>query len=183
MKRVPFLVVAGLLTTVAFAQQAPQRVTMVTGWRLEYGYLKSRYTQTAEAMPATDYAYKPLPSLKTFAQVVGHDVNAQFRQCAMLQGVPNPKAANDFEKVTTKAELIKGLNDSFALCDAAFAAATDQTLGQFVPQAMHGKPGKREEARGLILTEVIRHGSRGHSVMTLYLKLKGLDPPDPDRIY
>jgi len=184
MKRTLCLFPFVLLAASAYGQQAPpQKVTMVTGWRAEYDYLKLRYTKTVEAMPAGDYGFKPIPSVKTFGQIIGHDINAQFRQCSTVLGEPNPNK-RDLEKLgLAKAELVKALNESYALCDRAFAAATEQTLSQFVPQGMHSKPGSREEARGLILAEVLRHGSRGDGVATLYLKLKGLDRQDPERLY
>ena len=89
-------------------------------------------------LAATGFAeynvFKPHPDNRTFGGQVGHTANAQFAACAAAKGVPNPNMGNDLEKKTTKAEFVKGLADSFAFCDDAFAALTDQSALELVTQ-------------------------------------------------
>jgi len=192
MKRVLSFVVAGLLPAVAFAQGAPQKITMASGLQYQYDSLKRNLKDAAEKMPQADYGFKPRPDMeKSFGQLFGHIANAQFQSCAALKGEPNPNKGNDAEKKTTKAEFIKDLNDSFAYCDGAFAAATDGTLTQLVKTSVHFydeaagigrhqlkvKNPQSEVARGYIMIDLVRHDWSALSSAGMYLRMKGLVPP------
>jgi len=183
MKRVLSLVVAGLLPAVAFAQGAPQKITMTSGLQYQYDSLKRNLKEAAERMPPADYGFKPKPEMKPFGQLFGHIANAQFRSCAALKGEPNPNQGNDAEKKTTKAEFVKDLSDSFAYCDSAFAAVTDSNIAQLVKTTVHfydesmGAGHQNEVARGYIMIDLVRHDWSTLGVAGMYLKLKGVAPP------
>ena len=70
---------------------------------------------------------------------------------------------------------MKALADSFALCDAAFAALTDQNATEMVKQ------GQNEVARASILAGVIGHGNELYGTGAVYMRLKGLVPPSTER--
>jgi hypothetical protein len=62
---------------------------------------------------------------------VGHVGNFNFLWCSQAKGEKNPNTAN-LEKLETKAELIKSLNDAFACCDGVYAVLTDPSGAQMV---------------------------------------------------
>src|SRR5665213_2687271 len=75
--------------------------------------IRHNLVDTAEAMPAADYAFKPTPQVRSFAELIGHLANANFHFCSQASGEAAPPMQN-FEKVTDKAVLVKGLNDAMA---------------------------------------------------------------------
>jgi DinB superfamily len=66
-------------------------------------------------MPTDEYTFRPTPQIRTFGQLVGHVINANFLFCSQAVG-EKPPATNNCEQVTEKAALVKALNDSLAYC-------------------------------------------------------------------
>lgn len=95
--------------------------------------------------------------------------------CSQAKGEANPIQGQNFEQKTTKADFVKALADSFAYCDPAFAALTDESALQFVKQ------GQNDVARGVILNQVLVHDNLEYGVITVYLRLKELVPPSTER--
>src|SRR4051812_29911515 len=98
-----FLAVAAMIATPAFAQTpaAPPSAlgTTMNIWQGISAYI----VQSAEQMPEADYAYKPVATVRTFGQLIGHVAGSQNMFCAAALGEKQP-AENDIEKnVTTKA--------------------------------------------------------------------------------
>jgi len=75
-------------------------------------------------MQAADYAFRPTPRVRTFAQLVGHLANNNYFFCAQAKGEKAP-VTQDYEKLTDKAALVKALNESLAYCDGAYGATVD----------------------------------------------------------
>jgi hypothetical protein len=74
--------------------------------------------EAAEAMPAEDFGFKPTPDVRSFAQLVGHVINANFFFCSQAKSAARPTTTN-FEQVSDKAALIKGLTDALAYCEGS----------------------------------------------------------------
>src|SRR5947209_16180639 len=87
--------------------------------------------EAAETMPAEDFGFKPTPDVRSFAQLVGHVINANFFFCSQAKGAAMPTTTN-FERVADKAALIKGLTDALAYCDAVYESTTDTNFNQAV---------------------------------------------------
>ena len=75
----------------------------------------------------------------------------------------------------TKADFVKALADSFAYCDAAFSALTDERAVQLVKQ------GPNEVARSSVLANLLGHDNEEYGIITVYLRLKTLVPPSTER--
>src|ERR1700760_2525022 len=95
-----------------------------------YAPMKGFILKAADAMPAENYSYKPTPDIRTFARVVNHVTEAQFRACGALNGVTTPKPAP--AETADKATILDALHASFAECDKACAALTDATMTEMV---------------------------------------------------
>jgi uncharacterized damage-inducible protein DinB len=126
-----------LLSTLATAAlaQAPQppQDPMSTSLRDAYTHNRANIVRTAEKMPEEDYDMRPgsQQEVRTFGQQVGHVANFNFLWCSQAKGEKNPNAAN-LEKLATKAEFLKALNDAFAYCDGVYAALTDASGAQVI---------------------------------------------------
>jgi len=42
--------------------------------------------EAAEAMPAEDFAFKPTPQVRSFAELVGHVINGNYFYCSQAKG-------------------------------------------------------------------------------------------------
>jgi hypothetical protein len=167
-----------LSASTAWAQTpapAPQKISLSQGLQRSYDGIKRNLTEMSEKMPDADYSFSPTEGVRTFGQLMGHAANSQFATCAAALGVPNPNQGNDNEKKANKAEFVKALADSFALCDKAFQALTDASAAEFVTQ------GRNEVARGSALAGVIAHSNEVYGNAIPYMRLKGLVPPSTER--
>lgn len=175
-------VLSGLLlaASIASAQPpAPGPVGLAQGLQNAYNQLKMNATQSAEKMSEADYSSKPstMPEVRTFGQLWGHLAQAQFGQCSAAAGVPNPSQGKQLEQeLKTKAEFVKALADSFAVCDKAFVALTDQNATELVMQ------GRGQIARGALMANIIAHGNEMYGVSGVYLRAKNIVPPSTERM-
>ena len=87
--------------------------------------------EAATTMPAEDFGFKPTPEVRSFAQLVGHVINANFFFCSQAKGAAMPTTTN-FERVAESVALIKGLSDALAYCDAVYKSTTDAEFNQVV---------------------------------------------------
>jgi hypothetical protein len=181
MKRIACLAVGTLLTMsgAAFAQGGPgggQPVGIAAGLQASYNRVKTMVTQSADKLSDADYAFKPTPEIRSYGQLWGHVANFHFGTCAQVKGVPNPNQGNNLENTaTTKAQVVKALADSFAFCDDAFAALTDQSALDMVTG---GRGGPR--AKAIVLNQIIEHDNEMYGVGTVYQRLKGVVPPSTE---
>lgn len=176
------LVLSGVLFAAgsAVAQPPPpgQPMTLTASLNRGYSGLKTNFTEMAQKMSEADYAFKPgpAPELRNFGQLLGHLANAQFGSCAAMLGQPNPNQGHNLEtELKTKAAFVKSLNDSFALCDKAFAALSEQNKDEMVAQ------GRGQISRGALLANVVTHGNEMYGTASVYMRAKGLVPPSTER--
>ena len=133
--------------------------------------------EAAASLPTEDYAFKPTPAMRSFGELVGHVANANFFFCSQAKGERMPSATN-FEKAADKAAILKGLTDSLAYCDTAYAETTDANFGQ--PVNLLG-PGAHETGRGTLLNFNTTHNNEHYGNIVVYLRLKGQVPPSTAR--
>ena len=178
MKRVT-CIAAGLMlfaaSALAQAPKAGEKTGLAAGMQRSYAAIKGNLTKAAERMPEADYQFKVAntPDMRTYGQWIGHQADNQFTNCAIIKGVPNPSPAQSNEKKTSKAEVMKGLAAAFAFCDGAISSLTDQNAVQLIKQ------GEGETARGAIISQMLAHALESNGIVTVYLRAKGLVPPNP----
>jgi uncharacterized damage-inducible protein DinB len=171
---------AFLCAATAFAQPPAggQKIGLATSLQRGYAGIKANFTAAAEKMPEADYSFKPgsTPEARTYLQVIAHIAQSQLGQCSALTGSPNPMQGKNLEKdLTTKAEVVKALADSYALCDKAFADVTDANATEMV------KAGQNEQTRAAALYGVIVHGNEMAGTAYVYLRSKNIVPPSTER--
>ena len=150
-------------------------VGIAAGMQQQYNFLKNNLTQSAEMVPEAGSGQKvgTMGEVRTYGQVIGHVAAAQFGQCSGALGVPNPNQGVNLEDPTkSRADLIKALADSFALCDKAFAGLTDANATEMVP---NGRGGQAARAMGLI--GMLTHGNEMYGISTVYQRAQNIVPP------
>jgi hypothetical protein len=178
MKRAVACVVVSIFpVSVALAQPpTAQKVGLVQYVQASYAGIKRDLLAAAERMPEADYGFTPSPmgGVRTYGAVIAHVADGMFGTCARVRGVPNPRP--DLEKnLTSKTDLVKALSDSFAFCDEAFSALTDQSSDEYVRQ------GPVEIPRIAALMGVLAHNAEMYGISTVYLRAKNLVPPGSER--
>lgn len=167
-----------LSATTAFAQApAGQQTGLAASLKGQYAGLKKNLMDAAAKMPEADYESKPstMPEVRTYGKLFAHTANAQFGQCSAAAGVPNPNMGHNLEmELKTKAEFQKALADSFALCDKAFDALTDQNALELVAQ------GRGMTARAGVLAGMIGHSNEMYGTAGVYLRAKNIVPPSTE---
>ncbi|MGE0445952.1 MAG: DinB family protein [Vicinamibacterales bacterium] len=139
--------------------------------------IRRNLQETAEAMPAVDYDFKPTADVRSFAQVVGHLANGNFFFCAQAAGEP-PSTTNN-EALTGKAAVLKALTDSLAYCDRVYGATTDANVDAAVTLRMAS--GATQTTRGSVLAFNTAHNNEHYGNLVIYLRLKGIVPPSTAR--
>jgi uncharacterized damage-inducible protein DinB len=165
------LAAAALLacTTSLAAQSSDSGYT--TAVRNSWNRVKRLVMASAEAMPEANYSFKPTPDVRTFGQLIGHLANEHYLLCSPVKGEKNPQDGVDFEKKTTKAELVKALADSNAYCDAVYGSLKDEAKN-----LQPTSPGRRDTPFSALLMNVT-HDSEHYGNIVTYLRIKGIVPP------
>jgi len=137
--------------------------------------LKLNLVQSAEKMPEAEYGFQPTKDVRTFGQMIAHVANSSFSYCARGKGEDNPNK-EDFEKAkTTKADLVKALNDAVAYCDGVYGVMTDAAAMELV------KAGQNLVPKARYLVANISHDNEHYGNLVTYMRLKGLVPPSTER--
>ncbi|MBL8177423.1 MAG: DinB family protein [Bryobacterales bacterium] len=153
----------------AFAQNP-----MAEGQKFLHDMAKNNVLRSAEKMPEENYAFKPVPEVRSFGQLLGHIADAQYLFCSAVLGKPNPAPGIEKSK-TTKADLAQALKEAFAYCDSAYAGLTDAQLGERV------KFFGREQAKATVLSFNTAHNNEHYGNIVTYLRMKGIVPPSSER--
>jgi uncharacterized damage-inducible protein DinB len=133
--------------------------------------------EAAASMPAEEYAFKPTPEVRSFGEVVGHVINANYFFCAQAKGEKSPGTQN-YEKLADKAALVKALNDALAYCDGAYNETTDASFQTLVKVAA---PSTNQTPRGMVLMFNTTHNEEHYGNLVVYMRLKGHVPPSTAR--
>lgn len=128
--------------------------------------------RAAESMPEESYTFRPVETVRSFGQIVGHVADSQYGFCSTALGVANPLPRIEKTK-TSKAELVAALREAFAWCDKAYAEATDAS-----PRRVKFR-GKEMPVTGLLNINNI-HTIEHYGNLTTYLRMKGIVPPTSD---
>jgi uncharacterized damage-inducible protein DinB len=129
--------------------------------------------RAAEKMPEESYAFKPVPEVRSFGQIIGHVVDSQNGLCSRVSGKERPQRAVEKTK-TAKADLVAALKEAGAFCDAAFEGLTDANASEMV--TTYG----RQQARLFALFGLTLHSLEHYGNLVTYMRLKGLVPPSSE---
>ena len=130
--------------------------------------------RSPEKMPEENYTFKPVETVRSYGQIVGHVADAQYLFCSISLGEKNP--APDIEHTkTSKADLIAALNTAFAYCDKAYGGMTDATAVQTIK--LFGNDAPRLGA----LTVNNMHDLEHYGNLATYVRMKNIVPPSSEQ--
>jgi uncharacterized damage-inducible protein DinB len=136
-------------------------------WTLMIGYV----TAAAAQVPDSSYAYRPVPTVRTFGEVVAHIAGSQAMFCAQALGEPAP-ASDEIEKtITGKKALIAALKTSTEHCKKAYALSDADAMKRTVTTFA----GERSALWALFYSTA--HTSEHYGNIVTYMRALGMVPP------
>jgi uncharacterized damage-inducible protein DinB len=163
-------IVAAPSTAAAQAPKDPTMAALYTNWQA----MIDNITKAAEEMTEANYAYKPVATVRSFGELIGHVAGTQDLICAAVLGEKVP-AEDAIEKTAkTKAAIVAALKASTAHCAKAYniPAASDTAMVD-----MFGS--KSTKIAALTLNAV--HDGEHYGNIVTYMRMKGLVPPSSKR--
>jgi len=179
------LIISAALGLVCFAQQASGAAmrpaakitpadpiaTFVADWMRAKDYTK----EYLDAMPEDGVGFKPTPDIRSFAEQMLHLANANFAFASAATGATNPKEGKNLEKMDeykTKAALTKIVMESYDFVINSVKGMDVKKLDEQVKLF-----GRFEVTRAVALNKGFEHQTHHRAQTTIYLRLKGVKPP------
>jgi uncharacterized damage-inducible protein DinB len=180
MNRIFILVLLGTSLAIPAAAQTAQQPTanpLSTWLRNAYMGNRGNIVKSAEKMPEENYGMRPgqQEEVRTFGQQLGHIADYNFLWCSQAKGEKNPNAGSNLEKLTTKAEFMKALNDAFAYCDPVYASLTDAS-GMEVVDITQENGRQTRNLRMALLILNYGHNNEVYGSMVTYMRIKNIVP-------
>jgi len=142
--------------------------------KFAYGHVKDILLRSAEKMPEENYSFKPVDTVRSFGQIIGHVADSQYYFCSVALGEKNPAMKVEQTK-TSKADLIAALKESDAYCDKAFEGMTDALGTQPVQLMGHDMP----RLGALMINNM--HEMEHYGNLVTYMRIKGIVPPSSEQ--
>jgi uncharacterized damage-inducible protein DinB len=168
------------------AQQSQQPApTIANSIDRQISTVEKEVVEAAEAMPEDKFNFSPeglnlqgsdYKGVRTFALQVRHIATANYAFWSPLTGDKLPDGItgpNGPENLTTKAQIVQFLKDSYALGHKAAATLTSDNLTE--PLAMAGRQTKAP--RLYLVTFAVAHAFDHYGQMVEYLRMNGIVPP------
>lgn len=124
----------------------------------------------AQAMPAESYDFKPVPEEMSFGQQIFHIAQANDSYCSAAAKSKSPFVKP--EKTDNKDAAIKALGESFDYCAGIASSMTDDQLNEMRPRGKSSVSGRE------LLLGVQTHMAHHRGQAEVYLRVKGIKPPD-----
>lgn len=161
----------------AGAALTPSMATSVNNMHMT---IRRNLIEAAQAMPPAEYAFKPTPQVRSFAELLGHVAMANYFFCSMAKGEASPSKANIERTISDKERMTKALGDSLTYCDTVYKETTDANANQMVKIA--GPGGATQSTRAQVLMFNTTHNNEHYGNVILYLRLKNIVPPSTARV-
>jgi len=171
MKRQALLIFAAALAG-SSALSAQTANPLSTETKQAYTGIKNNLLKMAEKMPEENYAFKPVPEIRTFGALVAHVADSMLRTCSTVNGAAKNGTAGT---KTAKADLVAAMKEAIAECDTAYDGMTD-AAGMTMLKTPRG-----ERTKIGALIQNTTHANEEYGYMSVYLRLKGVVPPSSDR--
>jgi uncharacterized damage-inducible protein DinB len=185
MRKIIVSVLFGCLLIIPAAAQTGQKDSsadpLSSSLRNLYKGTRNDIARAAEKMPEQFYGLRPGPQMevRTYGQVVGHLANFNYMWCAQAKGEKNPSEGNDFEKLTSKADLVKAINGALNYCDGVYAALTDASGMQMIEVTQENGKQQRVLRISQLMLNVFHNNEHYGNIVT-YLRIKSIVPPSSE---
>lgn len=141
--------------------------------------VEGEFTSAAEAMPEDKYSFAPtvgeFKGVRNFAQQVKHVAAVNYVVGAAILGEKPPIAGgeNGPDTVTSKADIVKFLKDSFAYAHKATASVNEKNMVESITSPF----GEGKVTRLGMATVFAWHGFDHYGQIVEYLRMNGIIPP------
>ena len=165
----------------AKAKPAAEHTTVAKELDRQLSGVEEEFVGAADAMPEDKYDFAPtngeFKGVRTFAQQVKHVAAVNYIIFSDMLG-ENPPVETNGEKgpdsMTSKADIMKFLRDSFALGHRAYGAITPQNE---IAPIKNPFGGKQPYTRLGLATLTVGHCFDHYGQMVEYLRMNGIIPP------
>ncbi|HTK19832.1 MAG TPA: DinB family protein [Mucilaginibacter sp.] len=142
---------------------------MIADWQRAKNYTKAYL----DAMPEDGYAFKPTPEMRSFAGQMLHLADGNYFLVGSAIGKPGPLGKESAEKTVaqTKEATTKAAMDSYDYVINALQDATPAQLQEIV------KVGGKDITKQVAFNKAFEHQTHHRGQATVYLRLKGVKPP------
>jgi hypothetical protein len=167
------LIALAALALPAFAQSTVKDA-LVKHWKVSQEFTMA----VAKLMPADSFGFKPVPEELSFSQVLIQVGSANMGACAVANGTKRPAVPQLIQDGASgkanvdKQTVLQYLNDSFSFCNDAIASITPEKLDAQVG------PENRKMTGFEWLWAYFTHTAHHRGQLEVYLRLKGIKPPD-----
>jgi uncharacterized damage-inducible protein DinB len=183
------LAVSAALSLVGFAQQVSGAAArpVATGSRIapadpiaplvaDWTRAKDYTKEYLDAMPEDGVNFKPTPEIRSFAEQMLHLASGNFLFAATAAGIANPydpqqKNLEKMDEFKTKAALTKIVMESYDFAINAIKGLDPKKMDESV------KFFGRDTTRAVALSKGFEHQTHHRGQTTIYLRLKGVKPP------
>src|SRR6202045_288496 len=142
--------------------------------------LEHEFAPAADAMPEDKFGFAPtngeFKGVRTFAQQIKHVAAVNYELGAAILDEKSPVDIGDESgpaSITTKADILKYLNDSFVYVHKALKTINEKNLVGTVKSPF----GEGKVTRLGLATSVAWHGFDHYGQMVEYLRMNGIIPP------
>jgi hypothetical protein len=177
------LVVLLVLSIAAVAQTAkPKEERRTVTEVLDHTVLnlEEEFVPAAEAMPEDKFGFAPtngeFKGVRTFGEQIKHVAAVNYELGAAIMQEKPPSEVNGEAgpaSITTKADILKYLKDSFAYVHKAIATINEKNLTETVRSPF----GEGKVSRLGLASSVSWHGYDHYGQMVEYLRMNGIVPP------
>lgn len=163
------IVAPSLLALVLVAQQAAAS-NMGERMAANVAGVEDKVIDLAEAIPESKYGWAPSDEVRSVSEVLGHIASANHFLAARMAGGDPPAGSGEWEKtVTTRADAVEKLKESFAALKKALAGADfDKPTKLF---------GGQEGTVGDLGLLAVGHGHQHLGQLIAYARANQVTPP------
>ncbi len=166
------------LAAVAQAQSAsaPRSASdpSITALRSNWQQVTDFITAAAAELTEAEYAYRPVATVRSFGELIGHIAGAQNMMCAAALGEPQPAEDAVESTAKTKTALVAALKASNEYCGKAYGIGAAQAA---IATELFGSPTTRV---GALTLNAVHNGEHYGNIIT-YLRMMGKVPPSSRR--
>lgn len=170
MRKLLLTILLCLFALPSFCQENP----FSTINKRSYERTKGILLRSAEKMPEENYSFKPVDSVRSYGQIIGHLADAQYLFCSTASGDKNPDLKIEKTK-TSKADLTAALKEGFAYCDKVYDSMTDAAGTQMVKFFGNDLP------KFAVLNVNVGHNMEHYGNLVTYMRIKGVVPPSSEQ--
>jgi hypothetical protein len=162
------------------AASAPKQVTTTTILERALNNVQHEFVDAADAMPEDKYTFAPtsgeFKGVRTFADQVKHVAATNYIVAGGILGEKPPVDVGDESgpaNLTSKADIMKYLRDSFEYSHRAFQTINDQNAAGMVKSPF----GNNQSPRLGLAMLITYHAMDHYGQMVEYLRMNNIIPP------